>query len=40
MDLPIFDMTVETQAGKGSVHTNHMVAFQERSQFSVATKQK
>ena len=35
-----FDMTVETQAGKGSIHSNHMVAFQEHSQFSVVAKQK
>ena len=35
-----FDMTVETQAGKGSIHSTRMVAFQEHSQFSVVAKQK
>ena len=35
-----FDMTVETQAGKGSIHSTHMVAFQEHSQFSIVAKQK
>ena len=35
-----FDMTVETQTGKGSIHSTHMVAFQEHSQLSVVTKQK
>ena len=35
-----FDMTVETQTGKGSIHSTYMVAFQEHSQLSVVTKQK
>ena len=34
-----FDMTVETQAGKGSIHSTHMVAFQEHSQLSIVMKQ-
>ena len=33
-------MTVETQTGKGSIHSTHMVAFQEHSQLSVVMKQK
>ena len=36
----IFDMKVETQTGKGSIHSTHMVAFQELSQMSVITKKK
>ena len=35
-----FDMTVETQTGKRSIHSTHMVAFQEHPQLSVVTKQK
>ena len=35
-----FDMKVETQTGKGSIHSTHMVAFQELSQMSVITKKK
>ena len=35
-----FDMTAETQTGKGSIHSTHMVAFQEHSQSYIVTKQK
>ena len=35
-----FDMKVKTQTGKGSIHSTHMVAFQELSQMSVITKNK
>ena len=33
-------MTLETQTGKGSIHSTHMVAFQEHSQLSIVDKQK
>ena len=35
-----FDMKVGTQTGKGSIHSTHMVAFQELSQMSAITKKK
>ena len=35
-----FDMTVETQTGKGSIHSTHIAASQEHSQLSVVAKQK
>ena len=35
-----FDMKVETQTWKGSIHPTHMVAFQELSQMPVITKKK